>query len=98
MSSRAKDLALLELHNNASNADIQKAFKAKALELHPDKMRTPDTDAFATLKSARDRLIDDRYEQNSIELRLMDAANDIANKINALPSPVRPLETPSSRF
>lgn len=74
---------LLDVKTNASNAEIKKAYKQKALEFHPDKHGNsiPANTLFQLITRAKEILLDPSSRLNH------DYANDIKQKPTITPEP-----------
>lgn len=62
---RPDPYATLGVEPGASAADIRRAYRRRALEVHPDIAGTDTTDQMADLNEARDRLLAEASEQGS---------------------------------
>lgn len=76
-SGRNAHYRVLKINENASDADIKKAYRKLSLKVHPDKNSAPHADeafkavglAYATLSDAQKRTIYDRYGQEDPDNR-----------------------------
>lgn len=85
---------ILGVDANASQADIKKAFRQAAKELHPDLSNSPEAaEAFARIKEAHDALLKDTetpHESSTVRASTAKAAAATARAAFAQPDPQDP--------